>query len=126
MDYVELPLKLLSNLNLVYTFLLLMTRFVGLFMMVPGIGGGVRGLTVRIPAILAISFAATASSPSVQMPQDMMLLTAAMISEFILGMVIGTIPALLVAGAQTAGQLASTTMGLGASQLIDPTTGGQL
>ncbi len=44
-------------------------------------------------------------------------------SEFLLGLVIGIIPFLIVVGAQLAGQLSSMTMGLNASGLIDPSLG---
>jgi len=44
-------------------------------------------------------------------------------SELLLGFVIGLIPFLFVAAVQTGGQLASTTMGLGAGALVDPTMG---
>jgi flagellar biosynthetic protein FliR len=43
-------------------------------------------------------------------------------SEVILGAVIGLVPIMIVSGAQTAGHLASGTMGLNGAQLIDPTT----
>ena len=45
-----------------------------------------------------------------------------LLSEMILGAVIGIIPILIVAGAQSAGHVASGTMGLNGAQLIDPTT----
>ncbi|MCB0340443.1 MAG: flagellar biosynthetic protein FliR, partial [Bdellovibrionales bacterium] len=49
-----------------------------------------------------------------------------MIVEFALGYAIGILPTIVIVGIQTGAQLATGTMGLGASQLIDPTTGGSL
>jgi len=58
----------------------------------------------------------------VSVPGDMVTMSMQLASEVLLGAVIGLIPILIVSGAQTAGHLASGTMGLNGAQLIDPST----
>lgn len=124
------PIKLLTlshnladNIGLVWTFLLVSTRFLGFFSLVPGIGMGVAGLAVRGPAIIVLSFVSLYSSALAPVPGDFILMAAALGSEYMLGAILGMIPMMIVAGVQNAVQLASTTMGLGMGNLIDPTLG---
>jgi flagellar biosynthetic protein FliR len=49
-------------------------------------------------------------------------MAAHLASEVLLGTLVGLIPILVVSGAQTAGHIASGTMGLNGAQLVDPTT----
>ena len=122
-DFLSLPVEFLKNLDLVWTFFLLVLRFTGLFMLLPGISGGPRGLVLRTPAILAISFASTFSSPAAVLPSDWTGLLAQGISELAFGIILALIPRMIIDGVQTAGQLTSATMGLGAAQLVDPNLG---
>ncbi len=122
-ELAQFPAYLLQNLNVVYTFFLLVTRYVGLFILVPGIGGGQHGLIVRFPGILVLSFASMYSSPRCELPSDMVVMMAQMSSELLLGLFVGMIPLLVVSGVHMAGQLASMSMGLGAAQLMDPNLG---
>ena len=122
MDFalLTLPARLLEHIDVAWTFLLLVTRFTGLMAFLPGLGMGVSGLVVRLPAILILSLAALSTSPVAPMPTDMALMMVSFLGEFMLGSAIGMIPLLVIGGVQMAGQLASTTMGLQPSQLIDP------
>ncbi|MCO6430363.1 MAG: flagellar biosynthetic protein FliR [Deltaproteobacteria bacterium] len=113
-----------DNLHIVWTFLLLVMRYSGFMFVIPGIGEGIRGLTVRYPAILVFAFASMRPSAYAEIPPDGVVLAAMMACEFLFGMVLGAIPLFIVAGVQMAGQLASTSMGLGAGQLFDPSIGG--
>jgi len=112
-----------DNLHLIWTFLLLVVRFTGMFLVIPGIGGGEKGLKVRIAATLALALASLHHDTAAELPPDWFDLIACMVVEFVLGMAVGLVPAMVIAGVQTGAQLATTTMGLGASQLIDPTSG---
>jgi len=95
-----------------------------LLLIVPGIGMGVQGLRIRIPACMAFAgLACYAMETPQSIPSDLPVLLAMVTAEAFLGLVIGMIPLLAVSGAQMAGQLASTTMGLNAGNLIDPTLG---
>jgi flagellar biosynthetic protein FliR len=118
--------KIFEHLDVVWTFILLLTRFTGFFTFIPGIGMGERGLVVRLPAIIVMSFAAMNSSPHAAVPTDLILMAVTLVSEYLLGLILGMIPMIMVAGVQTAVQLASTTMGLGMGNLIDPTLGIQV
>jgi flagellar biosynthetic protein FliR len=113
---------LLQRLDVGWTFLLLLTRHVSFLLLVPGIGGGFPGITIRYPAAVAFTFAAFSVKNVVPVPPDMGIMTAQLVSEMLLGGLIGLIPLLIVSGAQVAGHIASGTMGLNGAQLVDPTT----
>lgn len=105
--------------------MLLLARFGAFIAIVPGLGMGERGLLIRGPAVLVLAVAALATSPVAAMPENYIQLATALISEFFLGLAIGLIPAMILAGVDTAGHISSMSMGLGAAQLIDPTSGSQ-
>ncbi|MEI6517213.1 MAG: flagellar biosynthetic protein FliR [bacterium] len=117
-----IPQLMLERLDVGWTFLLLLTRYTIFMMLAPGLGGGMTGITVRYPAAVVLALASLNPAQAVAVPIDMGLLAAQLISEVLLGTVVALIPLTIVAGAQTAGHLASSTMGLNAAQLIDPTT----
>lgn len=117
---------LLERLDIGWTFLLLLTRHVIFMMIVPGIGGGPAGITVRYPAAVVLSMAAFDIKNIVPVPIDMGIMASQAVAEVLLGGLIGLIPIMIVAGAQIAGQIASGTMGLNGAQLVDPTTQTQL
>jgi len=123
MDFLRIPGELLSQLDVGWTFLLLSARFTGLFILLPGIGEGLHGLVVRAPAIIILSFTCLATSQTAAIPETVPLLAAHAAVEFSLGMAIAMIPHLIIAGIKLAGLMASTTMGLGAAQLLDPNLG---
>ena len=116
-----MPNLLLQNLNWAWTFFLLAARFSGVLLFLPGLSAGMAGLAVRLPAILVFAFATLISSPKVAVPANSLEIAIQIISEFMFGSMIGLLPLLIIAGVQTAAGISSTTMGLQASQLIDPT-----
>lgn len=118
----QLPQLMLERLDILWTLLLLMTRFTAFFMTCPGIGAGMQGIPIRTPAIIMCAFAALQSSQTAAIPVDGVGLILPVLSELMLGSFIGLIPLLVVSGAQAAGHIASGTMGLNGSQLFDPTT----
>lgn len=117
------PVKILENLDSVYTYILLVLRYGSLFIFLPGISQGDRGKMVRIPAVMVLAYASFLSSQTATLPENWILLGTSFFSELVFGSLLGFIPALLLAGIQLAGQLSATTMGLGAAQLMDPTLG---
>jgi flagellar biosynthesis protein FliR len=121
LDFLQLPFKIFENLNVIWTFVLLLVRFTALLALIPGLSMGFTGLMVRLPAIMVLAFSAMFSSPMAQLPPDWVQLLVQMGSEFALGLILAMIPMMIVSGVQMAGHMASTTMGLQASQLIDPT-----
>ena len=118
--------KLLKNLDYAFTFILLVLRFSAMMLMIPGIGAQSRGLAPKFSAILIFSFVSMFHSIIMPIPKDMGLMVGMMLSELMLGATLGLIPSLMIAGVQNAGQLASTSMGLQAGAVIDPTTGGHI
>lgn len=119
----EIGPYVLSHLDFLWTLMLLSMRFSGLMLILPGIGGGERGQYVRMSATLVFAFASMGSSPLAPLPPNVVIFVTQAASEIILGFIIGALPLLIVSGAQMAGQLSATTMGLGAAQLVDPTLG---
>ncbi len=116
------PHLMLERLDVGWTFILLLMRHVTFLMLVPGIGGGLSGIALRYPAAIVFTFAAFRMEGVIPVPADMFTMGLQLFAEMILGALIGMIPILIVSGAQTAGHVASGTMGLNGAQLIDPTT----
>lgn len=119
-ELLTIPGKLEQSLPLVWTFMLLVTRFGALIMLLPGIGMGMTGVVVRTPAILVMAFSALSSSPVAVMPADAVGMLLQLLSELMFGSLIGLLPLVIINGVQMGGSIAGTTMGLQASQLIDP------
>lgn len=117
--------KFLEFLPWYWTFILLNARFIGLFLFLPGLGGGAAGLAIRYPAVLALSWASMRPEIVQAVPVNQVLIGVAILSELALGTLIGFVPRLVVAGVNAAGQQASSAMGLNAGQMIDPTTNTQ-
>lgn len=112
-----------DNLHWVWTFVLFITRFGVLFSVIPGLGMGVRGAAIRYPAVVMVSLAVLSTTSPIPMPQEIGMMIFAIVSEAALGFFIGFVPYLIISGAQLAGQLAGTTMGLSAGNLLDPNLG---
>lgn len=121
----SLPAAILGEFDRVWTWFLLVIRYSALFLVVPGLGGGAMGLPLRMPAIIVLAFTSLLSSPLASAPNDLWGLAAAAASEIAVGAILGVVPYLIVAGAQGAGFLASTSMGLNAGQFFDPSLGSQ-
>jgi flagellar biosynthetic protein FliR len=119
------PVEMLQRLDLIWTFILLLIRFGVMFLVLPGIGSVSKMGTIKTPAVFIMALTATTSSAPAVLPADWSLLIAQASSEALLGFGLGLIPYLVISGVQTGAQVASTTMGLGMSTLIDPTTGQQ-
>lgn len=122
-NFLELPLIIQGRFDVIWTFILLMVRYGTFFTVVPGLSGTPSSKRLRIPGTIAMSLATIDLDRCAPEPTGYMEIALPMASEGLLGLVLGVLPMMVVAGVQTAGQLASTTMGLGASQLVDPTTG---
>jgi flagellar biosynthetic protein FliR len=117
---------LLSRLDVGWTFLLLVTRYIAFLMVVPGIGGGLSGIIIRYPVAVLLAIVSLNLKHTAPVPTDIVLMVAQIASEVALGGIVGVVPLLIVSGAQTAGHLASGTMGLNGAQLFDPTTSAPL
>ena len=118
----ELTNLILSSIDTIYTFILLFSRYAGFFLVVPGIGGMV-GMSLRIPATILMAIASTKVSLKAVFPESIGVMATDIGFEFLMGMIIGFIPLMIVSGAALATQLASNMMGLNASNIIDPASG---
>ena len=123
MSQLVLPQQLLQNMHLVWALMLLICRYGGMIIVLPGIGGGMAGATVRYPAVLCLALVTLNPHMAPALPNDWVIMGAQVIAEFCFGLSIGFVPYIAVAGVQMAGQLSSTSMGLSAGNLIDPTLG---
>ncbi len=118
----SLPQLILERLDVGWSFLLLLTRYTAFMMLAPGLGGGIGGILIRYPAAVVLALVSVRLDVTTPLPTDMAVMAAQVASEMVLGSLVAIIPLTIVAGAQTAGHLASGTMGLNAAQLIDPST----
>jgi flagellar biosynthetic protein FliR len=94
-----------------------------MFLLIPGIGAAQRGIAAKYSAILMFSLVSMYSSATVPLPTNLALMAGMILSEMALGACIGLIPLLMIAALQNAGQIASTSMGLQAGAVMDPSTG---
>lgn len=124
MEYkiLELTQLIINSIDTIYTFVLLFSRYAGFFLVCPGIGGNV-GVRLKIPATILMSIASTKVSLSATLPENYGTMIADIGFEFLMGMIIGYIPLMIVSGVGLATQLASNMMGLNASNIIDPASG---
>lgn len=125
LQFFQIPLSLLSNIDKAYTFLLLVARFSGMVVVIPGIGAQQKGVAVRYSMILLFSLASLGSSPITKLPVEPVIMGAQLCSEVLLGLSLGILPLLFVSCVSNAGQLSSQSMGLQANAMMDPSTGGQ-
>ncbi len=122
---IAIAMKVATQLDIGWTFLLLITRATALMLALPGIGGGERGLAVRMPAILCLAMVSVPNTPPAIIPTDWSLCFSQVFAEMALGFLLGLVPYMLIAAAQTSGQLITTAMGMNAGNMIDPTLGVQ-
>ncbi|NBW39616.1 type III secretion protein [bacterium] len=125
-EHLNIGAYALEHIDWIWTFLLLAVRYGILMTVLPGFVVSPVGKMLRTPGILALALISTVSSPAAVLSDNMGVLLIQVISEALFGLTLGIIPLLIVSGVQMAGGLSSTTMGLGASQLVDPTMGGSL
>jgi flagellar biosynthesis protein FliR len=122
-DLLASIMRLAQSINFGWTFLLLLIRYTGLFIFIPGIGGGIDGATKKFMGILVLSLLSALNTKPTEIPADLGLIVAQLVSELLMGAFVGFLPAMVIAAVHVAGQLASISMGLGAAQMIDPNSG---
>lgn len=105
-------------------FVLVFARVGTLVMLMPGIGE--RFIFSRARLSLAFFIAlmlVPVARPSLPIPPDMPGLSALLVGEVLIGLVIGVCARLVMAALQTAGTIVAQTMGLGFAMTVDPTGG---
>lgn len=125
MNFLEISYLIFKNVDLLYTFILLFSRYAGFFLVVPGLGGMV-GVRLKIPGIMIMAIVSTKVSPEAHFPDNLALILSDISFEFMMGVAIGFLPLIIVSGVGLAVQLASNMMGLNASNIIDPSSGNSI
>ncbi len=114
-------------LNLMLGFFLVLTRVSALMGTAPVLSS--KSIPVRIKAALAfaISFLAFSASgaPGIAVPSDFGALAGLVISEMAVGLAAGLSSRLVLDAAQFGGQTASSAMGIGFGQMINPNSGAE-
>lgn len=114
------------DLNPVLVWILLMSRFGGVFLSLPGVGTEEISPTFRLWAGITISIALTFTGVTAPEPAhagELMLMIAA---EFSLGYLLGSIPAYIMGGLAVSGQVVAGAIGLGQANMIDRSLGGSV
>lgn len=125
-EFLNLGGYILGHINALWTFILLNVRYGTLLTLLPGMALPPSAKALRVPSVMVLSYVSVLTSPEAIAPASFGELLVQVFSEAVFGLALGIIPLLIVTGVQMAGTLSSTTMGLGASQLVDPTLGGSI
>lgn len=108
------------------TFLLVFVRASAMLLASPLFGGNVPAM-LRAMTAAAIALATTpVAAGRTPIPQDLYSLTIAVMHAALSGILIGLALHLVVYGAQMAGAFLDLSLGIGASQVLNPLTGGQV
>lgn len=108
-------------------FLLVLGRVIGVFVIAPVFGGqripgAVRvGFTVMVAGLVTMVFPV-----KVSIPRDMIYYTLGLITEFLIGFMIGFAMYLVFVAVQVAGQLIDMQMGFSIVNVLDPQSGVQI
>ena len=110
----------------IWTWFLLFGRFGGIMSAIPGVGTNSVPPPFRAIAAMAFSIAVTVGGHQAQLPTSLAEGGLMIVVEFLLGYVLGSIPAFIIGSVTIAGQVSSGTIGLGQANLIDPSIGGSV
>lgn len=113
----------LYDFSFLWTWLLLSARGIGLLMILPGIGTQQTPAPVRMILAFIIALALSLSGIRAETPTNIAECVLIVSCEFLLGILIGTIPLLIISALSITGQVVSGTIGLGMANLIDPSLG---
>ncbi|HOA40599.1 MAG TPA: flagellar biosynthetic protein FliR [Halanaerobiales bacterium] len=109
--------------NYTYIFILIMVRYIGLFMVAPIFGSRVIPARVRLALILFLSIITLpllTNMQGVELPLDLLHIIIAVLGEFAVGLSIGFISYLVFAAIQFAGHYLDFSMGFAMVNVIDP------
>ena len=112
--------------DLAAAFMLAFARIGTLVMLMPGIGERFVFSRARLSLAFFIALVVLPMArPLLRLPPDVSGVVSLLISEILIGLVIGVCARFVMACLQTAGTLVAQTMGLGFAMTIDPTGGNQ-
>ena len=109
--------------NYIYIFILIMIRYIGLFMIAPVFGSRVIPARVRLALILFLSFITfpiLSNTQGAEVPENLLAVMLSVFGEFAVGLSIGFISYLLFAAIQFAGHYMDLSMGFAIVNVIDP------
>lgn len=112
--------------NYIYIFILIMVRYIGMFMIAPIFGSRVIPARVRLGFILFLSFITLPILTNAQgigipdIPDNLLAVMLAVLGEIAVGLSIGFISYLLFAAIQFAGHYMDLSMGFAIVNVIDP------
>lgn len=113
----------LFDLTGLWSWLLLFTRIEGMFFTLPGLGGKQMSMSFRSVSAIVISLALALAGVRAPLAETAIQAAVVLGGEFLLGAVLGEIPAYIVSGVQVAGQVMTGTIGLGQAHMLDPSLG---
>ncbi len=111
----------------VFAFMLIFTRLGTAFMIMPGIGDSFVPNNIRLMMALGISFVLTpVVMPYIPDPVPAFpVLITLIFMEFVIGLFVGTVARIFMIALDVAGMLISTTSGLAAAQVFNPSLASQ-
>lgn len=109
-----------------WTFTLLLCRFSGVFLALPGIGTNTIPNQFRFVAVMSISTSLTLSGLKAEETHSILEAIVMLSAEFGLGYVMAMIPTFVLGGLSVAGQVISGSIGLGQANMMDPSLGGSV
>ncbi len=114
------------NLNPILVWILLMSRFSGVFLALPGVGTEQISPAFRLWAAITLSIGITFTGATAPEPAHLGELILMIGAEFSLGYLLGSIPAYIMGGLAVSGQVVAGAIGLGQANMIDPSLGGSV
>ena len=109
--------------NYIYIFILIMIRYIGLFMIAPVFGSRVIPARVRLALILFLSFITfpiLSNTQGAEVPENLLAVMLSVFGEFAVGLSAGFISFLLFPAIQFAGHYMDMSMGFAIVNVIDP------
>lgn len=106
-----------------WTFILILSRLSGMFSIAPGIGTDQIPTFAKSAAALGISTALVIAGMRADAPTSVPEAGLMLVSEYVLGFVIGFLPMMIIGGVMVAGQVTTGAIGLGQANIIDPSLG---
>jgi len=106
-----------------WTFVLILCRLIALLNLLPGVGTDEVPIQIRFYLAFSIAFIATISIPQIPMPESVHLITLSIIVEFIFGLLLSLLPAIVLGGLAVSGQIVAGVIGLGQANMIDRSLG---
>lgn len=114
--------------NYIYIFILIMVRYIGMFLVAPVFGSRVIPVRVRLSFILFLSIITMPVLMNLQgakTPNNLLALILSVLAEFAVGLSIGFFSYLVFAAIQFAGHYMDLSMGFAIVNVMDPISGTQ-